>query len=185
MKKIALSLVTAGMLGACASTPAPQPQSTAPAKTVAAGNSVSLAANNASSKAAGEAKVNASALAPHLDPASQLAQKRSVYFDYDRYTVRDAELGTVETHAKYLAGKPGLQLKIEGNADERGSRDYNLALGQKRAEAVKRRMVSTGAGETQVEAISWGKEKPRAPGHDETAWAENRRADIVYPDDKK
>lgn len=77
------------------------------------------------------------------------------------------------------------KIKIEGNADERGSREYNLALGQKRADAVKIQMKTQGVVESQIETISWGKEKPKAEGHDEAAWAENRRADIRYAGEGK
>lgn len=182
MKKIAIGFVAASMLGACATTPAPQAAVTTPAKSTADANA---AANGAKSNAASDAQVKSAALPAHLDPANMLAQKRSVYFDFDRYSIKPEFVPTVEAHAKYLAANHGTKIKIEGSADERGSREYNLALGQKRAEAVKKLMVVDGAGEPQIEAISWGKEKPKALGHDEAAWAENRRADIAYPDDKK
>ena len=182
MKKIALCLATTSLLGACASTPAPQAPAATPTAAKTAQPASSQAAN---SNAANAASVNASALPAHRDPANKLAKQRSVYFDYDQYAVKQQYVDTVESHAKYLQSNQNTKLKVEGNADERGSREYNLALGQKRAEAVKKLMVVTGAGESQVEAISWGKEKPKALGHDEAAWAENRRADIAYPDDKK
>ena len=87
----------------------------------------------------------------------------------------------VERHGKYLSSHADVHVKVEGNADERGSAEYNLALGQKRSEAVLRALKVYGARDSQLEAISFGKEKPRATGHDETAWAENRRADLAYP----
>jgi peptidoglycan-associated lipoprotein len=183
MKKIALCLAATGLLGACASTPAPQAPAATP--TSASSSNATGSKSAADSNAANSANLKASTLPAHRDPANKLAQQRSVYFDYDQYAVKQQYVDTVEAHAKYLQGNPGNKLKVEGNADERGSREYNLALGQKRAEAVKKLMVVTGAGESQVEAISWGKEKPKALGHDEAAWAENRRADIAYPDDKK
>jgi peptidoglycan-associated lipoprotein len=86
----------------------------------------------------------------------------------------------VEAHGRYLATNAQRQIKVEGNTDERGGREYNLALGQKRAEAVKQRLVLLGTKDAQVETVSFGKEKPRAQGNNEEAWAQNRRADIVY-----
>ncbi len=116
---------------------------------------------------------------PLNDPKSPLAQ-RSIYFDYDSFSVRDQYRGTIEAHARYLAGNQTRKIVIEGNTDERGSREYNLALGQKRAEAVRRALGLLGVTDTQVEAVSLGEEKPKANGQDESAFAENRRADIVY-----
>ena len=113
------------------------------------------------------------------DPKSQLSQ-RSIYFDLDKYDVKPEYQDLVAAHAKYLVANRGFKVLIQGNTDERGSREYNLSLGQKRAEAVKRSLVLLGAKEDQVESVSLGEEKPKNPGHDEAAWAENRRADILY-----
>lgn len=110
---------------------------------------------------------------------SELA-KRSVYFDYDSYVVKDEFKAVVDVHAKYLGVNKGRKILIQGNADERGGREYNLALGQKRAEAVRKALSLLSVPETQVEAVSLGEEKPKATGHDETSWSENRRADIIY-----
>ncbi len=120
-------------------------------------------------------------IAPHLDANSLISKERSVYFDYDVFTIKQDYAALIERQGKYLAANAGLQLKVEGNADERGSSEYNLALGQKRAEAVARALKVYGVKEAQVEAVSWGKEKPKNPAHTEAAWAENRRADLVYP----
>lgn len=116
-----------------------------------------------------------------VDPTKtgQLA-KRSVYFDYDKYEVRDEFKPTVEAHGRFLASNPARSVRVEGNADDRGSREYNLALGQKRSEAVRRALTSFGASEKQIEATSNGKEKPKALGKDEASYAENRRGDIFY-----
>lgn len=104
--------------------------------------------------------------------------KRSVYFEFDRFDVRPEYHPLVETHAKWLRANPRARLTIEGNADERGSREYNLALGQRRAESVTRMLRLLGVQPERIEAISFGKERPRAVGHDEAAWAENRRSDF-------
>ena len=116
---------------------------------------------------------------PLRDPSSPLS-RRVVYFDFDSFTVRDEFRPLIEAHGRYLAQNRNARMTIQGNTDERGSREYNIALGQKRADAVKRMMTLLGAQESQIETVSFGKEKPRNPGHDETAWAENRRDDILY-----
>jgi peptidoglycan-associated lipoprotein len=105
---------------------------------------------------------------------------RSVYFDFDSYVVKPEFNQLVTTHAKYLEAHKARKVLIQGNTDERGGSEYNLALGQKRAEAVRKSMAALGVTEGQMEAVSFGKEKPKATGHDEAAWAQNRRADIVY-----
>jgi peptidoglycan-associated lipoprotein len=116
---------------------------------------------------------------PLNDPQGVLA-KRSVYFDLDSYTVKDEFKPVVESHAKYLSTNRSRKVVLQGNTDERGGREYNLALGQKRAEAVRKSLSLLGVSETQMEAVSFGKEKPKATGSDEAAWAENRRVDIAY-----
>jgi peptidoglycan-associated lipoprotein len=113
------------------------------------------------------------------DPSSPLS-KRSIYFDYDRYDVKEEFRPLVEQHARYLRDNQTMKMLIQGNTDERGSREYNLALGQRRSEAIKRMMMLMGAREEQVEAVSLGEEKPKATGSGEDAWAQNRRGDILY-----
>jgi peptidoglycan-associated lipoprotein len=116
---------------------------------------------------------------PLNDPKGVLAN-RSVYFDFDSYAVRDDGKPVVENHSGYLTKHKERKVLIQGNTDERGGTEYNLALGQKRAEAVRKSMGALGVSDSQIEAVSLGKEKPKAEGHNEAAWAENRRADIVY-----
>jgi len=105
---------------------------------------------------------------------------RSVYFDFDSYVVKDEYANVIQANSKYLASKKDRKVTIQGNTDERGTAEYNLALGQKRAEAVRKQLAATGIADSQMEAVSLGKEKPKAQGHDESAWSQNRRADIVY-----
>jgi peptidoglycan-associated lipoprotein len=116
---------------------------------------------------------------PLDDPKGVLAN-RSVYFDFDSYVVREDGQPVVSNHAAYLNKNKARKILIQGNTDERGGTEYNLALGQKRAEAVRKSMATLGVAESQMEAVSLGKEKPKATGSTEAAWAENRRADIVY-----
>ena len=113
------------------------------------------------------------------DPNSILS-KRSIYFALDRYDVSVQYRALVNAHAKFLVENRQFKILIQGNTDERGSREYNLSLGQKRADAVKQMMVLLGVREDQIESVSLGEEKPKAEGHGEEAWAENRRADILY-----
>ncbi|HKT66454.1 MAG TPA: peptidoglycan-associated lipoprotein Pal, partial [Burkholderia sp.] len=105
---------------------------------------------------------------------------RSIYFDFDSYSVKDEYQPLMQQHAQYLKSHPQRHVLIQGNTDERGTSEYNLALGQKRAEAVRRAMALLGVNDSQMEAVSLGKEKPQASGHDEASWAQNRRADLVY-----
>ncbi|MDY7547323.1 peptidoglycan-associated lipoprotein Pal [Glaciimonas sp. CA11.2] len=123
--------------------------------------------------------VNAGSSDALNDPQGVLS-KRSIYFDYDSYSVKEEFRSVVEAHAKYLIANKGRKIIIQGNTDDRGGREYNLALGQKRAEAVRKAMALLGVPDAQVEAVSLGKEKPKALGNDEASFAENRRADIVY-----
>ena len=106
------------------------------------------------------------------------ATGRVVYFDYDSFVVKDEFRGLVERHAKVLAANRGKRLVIEGHTDDRGGREYNLALGQKRAEAVGKSLALLGATDAQIEAVSFGKERPAVEGQDEEAWARNRRAEV-------
>jgi peptidoglycan-associated lipoprotein len=113
------------------------------------------------------------------DPNSMLS-RRNIFFEYDAFVVAPEYRVLVEAHAKYLVANRGARMRIEGNTDERGSREYNLALGQRRADAVRRALVVLGANESQIETVSFGEEKPRGSGQDEGAMRENRRADLVY-----
>lgn len=103
-----------------------------------------------------------------------------VYFDFDSYVVKPEFQSVIEAHARYLSANKTRKVAIEGSTDERGGREYNLALGQKRSEAVRRALALLGVADSQVEAVSFGEEKPAAPGHDEASWAMNRRAEFNY-----
>jgi peptidoglycan-associated lipoprotein len=180
MKKIIAGLLIAGVLAGCGSTPTKEQEGAAveDRKPVAAAPETKPAESAATSKPLATTTVAAD---PLKDPANILS-KRSVYFDFDSNLVKAEFKPVVTAHARYLTQHPSAQMRIEGNADERGSREYNLALGQRRADAVKQMMQLLGAQAGQMESVSFGEEKPRATGHDEAAWAENRRADIKYKD---
>jgi len=124
--------------------------------------------------------LSAADLAALRDPSNPLS-KRSIYFDLDSNVIKQDYASVVENHGKFLAKRPAVKIVIRGNADERGSAEYNLALGQRRADSTKQGLLAYGVREEQIETVSFGSEKPVVQGHTESAWAKNRRADIAYP----
>ena len=176
MTRFALSLLAAAALAGCSAAvkldePAPvETRSMAP---------VTPTNSTASAQPMAESKVQTVDLGAQLTAA--VANQRVVYFDLDSYTVKDEFRGLVEAHAKRLSVDNKVALRLEGHTDERGGTEYNLALGQKRAEAAQRALMVYGVKASQLEAVSWGKEKPKATGHDEASWAQNRRDDFQYP----
>ena len=133
----------------------------------------------------GVASVNAgggSGYDPISDPKSSVYGKRSIYFEFDSYTIDPKYAPVISAHAAYLKAfeKQKASIIIQGNTDDRGTAEYNLALGEKRSEAVKKALMALGVNESQLEAVSFGKEKPVNPAQTEAAFKENRRADIVY-----
>jgi peptidoglycan-associated lipoprotein len=131
-------------------------------------------------KAAGDADGQTGAASSGAAAGKVDLSSRSVYFDFDKYNVKNEYKPLVQAHSNELKKDSARKVVIQGNADERGGSEYNLALGQKRAEAVRKSMSLQGVSSKRIEVISFGKEKPKAKGHDEASWAENRRADIVY-----
>ena len=115
-----------------------------------------------------------------LDDPESLLSKRVVYFDFDKSDIKDEYRDIIAAHAAYLAEHPSARVTLEGHADERGSREYNMGLGERRAKAVSQFMMLQGASASQIEVISYGEERPVAFGHDEASWALNRRTEIVY-----
>ncbi len=115
-----------------------------------------------------------------LQAAGPAGVGRLIYFDYDSVSIKPEFQSIIEGHARFLRANAGRRIAIEGHTDERGGREYNLALGQRRAEAVRRALTLLGVPDNQVEAVSLGKEKPAETGSDEAAWAKNRRAEITY-----
>lgn len=167
---IALLLASVALISACSTPvkltePVVEDKSTPPAQTTSPADPRKVETVNTQS----------------VDPLTEgLLAKRSVYFDFDSYVVKDEFKSVIEAHAKFLNANKGRKVLIQGNTDERGGREYNLALGQKRAEAVRKALSLLGVADSQMEAVSLGEEKPKATGSDEASWAENRRSDIVY-----
>jgi peptidoglycan-associated lipoprotein len=163
---MALSLSVAG----CASKP-PKPAPAAP-------NAATTGANGAGANDANAAGANAEDEA--AGPQGGLLATRVVYFDFDSSEIGGAGVAVVAAHARYLAANPGTRVRLEGHTDERGSREYNIGLGERRAQAVRRALMLQGALDGQLSTVSYGEERPAVAGHDEEAWAKNRRVEIVY-----
>ncbi|WP_036165583.1 peptidoglycan-associated lipoprotein Pal [Massilia sp. 9096] len=170
LKIAALVASAAALLSACSSTKVAEPAPVVEKPPVAAQAPADTTRNVAPVETTTD----------ELDQPGGVLANRSVYFDFDSYSVRDDGKAVVSNHSGYLTKHTNRKVLIQGNTDERGGTEYNLALGQKRAEAVRKSMAALGVADGQMEAVSLGKEKPKATGHDEAAWAENRRADIVY-----
>lgn len=193
MNKLVSSALLASLLAACASQP---PAATEPAKPVDNSTTATSTATPASTDSATSAEAQKAAADQALREAElkeaqakadsekrmqeNLLQANSVYFGFNQYDISEEYKPVVETHAAN-AKSTNAKVRIEGNTDERGSREYNLALGQKRAKAVAQALEVLGVNKSSIETVSFGEEKPRAEGQDEDAWSVNRRADIVYP----
>lgn len=181
MKRL-LSLLFIGLLAACSSqavkTTAPV-EDKPPARTQTQAPQVPPAPQASEQVETAPAAVATVDANPLTDP-NNLLSKRGIYFDFDQYNIKPEFTELVAAHAHYLVQHPQINITLEGNADERGSREYNLSLGQKRAVAVKKALNLLGVSDAQIETISYGEEKPAVVGHDETAWKFNRRTDIKY-----
>ncbi|MEW6293349.1 MAG: peptidoglycan-associated lipoprotein Pal [Pseudomonadota bacterium] len=169
---LSVSLVSLAILAGCGSQPP------APEQEGAGVESRSPGAVTSTSPV-GTAGIDPYALAALKDPKSPLA-KRSIYFDLDSYIVKDEYQTLLGHHAQFLTKNSQMKMLIQGNADERGSREYNLSLGQKRSEAVKKALMLLGVKEAQLESVSLGEEKPACMEATESCWAQNRRGDMLY-----
>jgi len=171
MRRVMVVLLVAASvaLGACA---AKRPKAEAPAAPSA----------NEGVQGSGATGANAAAAADEeaAGPQAGLLATKVVYFDFDSSEIKGTGTDVVAAHAKYLAGHPNMRVRLEGHTDERGSREYNIGLGERRAQSVRRALLLQGAADAQISTVSYGEERPAAPGHDEAAWAKNRRVEIVY-----
>ena len=169
--------ITAGLAG-CATT-AEDPQNTSATSPSSASSSTPATTGTGTRSAATPGNAVPPVKGATATGNTRPDLKRSVYYEFDKYDIKPEYRALVESHARWLRSNPQARLVIEGNADEQGSREYNLALGQRRAESVSKMMTLMGVRAEQVEAISYGEERPRANGHDEKAWSENRRSDFA------
>jgi peptidoglycan-associated lipoprotein len=166
------AVLTAALLAGCSSVPL---DSNVPVETR---TGTPAGAAGAGTSGAGQSRVEPVDLTKGANDSA--GSGRVIYFDFDSYVVKDEYRGLIDSYAKALAADRKKHLQVEGHTDERGGREYNLALGQKRAEAVAKSLGLLGAGTAQVEAVSFGKERPAVQGSDEAAWAKNRRAELNY-----
>jgi peptidoglycan-associated lipoprotein len=173
----ALATVALALVGACATGPTDEQK---PADVVAGGSPTKPGGPGSKVEKVDVTKKPGVAGMGALKDPNNILSKRSVYFDFDRYDVKDEYRPLVEAHARYLRENPGAKVLIQGNADERGSREYNVGLGQRRSDSVKRMMTLLGAREAQIESVSLGEEKPSCVEHNEECWAKNRRGDLLH-----
>jgi peptidoglycan-associated lipoprotein len=165
-----LLLVAACALTACASKPSKP-----------SGPGEGTANTGAEGAAAGNPNANGSGSDEEVaGPQAGLLAKRTVYFDFDSSEIKGEGTDIVAAHAKYLAANPATRVRLEGHTDERGSREYNIGLGERRAQSVRRALLLQGAGDAQISTVSYGEERPAVAVHDEAAWAKNRRVEIIY-----
>jgi len=169
---VVLLVAAALTLGACAGN---KPKPEAPAGSAEA-NPAGAAGAGGSTSASAAGGVEQETAGPQ---AGLLAQ-RVVYFDFDSAEIKGTGTDVVAAHAKYLAANPAARVRLEGHTDERGSREYNIGLGERRAQSVRRALLLQGAADGQISTVSYGEERPAVPGHNEAAWAKNRRTEIVY-----
>jgi peptidoglycan-associated lipoprotein len=161
--------VSLGVAGCASKRPKPAPSDS---------NAASAGANGSGANSANAGGANAEDEA--AGPQGGLLATRVVYFEFDSSEVRGTGVELVAAHARYLAANPATRVRLEGHTDERGSREYNIGLGERRAQAVRRALMLQGALDGQISTVSYGEERPAAAGHDEAAWAKNRRVEIVY-----
>jgi len=174
--RLTLSLIAASVLAACSSAPSTDGQGAAVEDRSGAASSGVDSSRIPTVNADGSGGAGIAAL---KDPKNILS-KRSVMFDFDSYVIKDEYRPLIEAHARFLVANPKMKMLIQGNADERGSREYNLALGQKRSDAVKKALGLLGASESQLESVSLGEEKPSCSEATEACWGANRRGDMLY-----
>jgi len=177
MKKFFVAAAMAALLAGCSTQPAAPVEDQSAAAAAAAAKDGAATSGTTTSGVSGSA--TGTGVNPLKDP-NNILSKRSIYFEFDSFVVEDKYKAQIDAHAKYLSANRSAKVTLQGHTDERGSREYNIALGQKRADAVKRAMTLMGVQDVVIETVSYGKEKPKREGHDEAAWAENRRVDIVY-----
>ncbi len=188
MKHTTMSAIGAALLGlllaGCESTKLAEPATLAPVESRTGTSAAAAGGAGAGGTAGGTPQSSVTTVDLSRSGAAagtalaSLPSQRVVYFDFDSFAIKEEFKPVVDAHARVLAANKARKVVVEGHTDDRGGREYNLALGQKRAEAVARSMALLGAGEGQVEAVSFGKERPAVQGSDEAAWARNRRAEL-------
>jgi peptidoglycan-associated lipoprotein len=172
---ILIALLGVSLVAGCASK---KPRPTPTSSNAAAPSDESQTSGADASKAFGAA--GDATGAGVAGPSGAQLQNRTIYFDFDSSEVKSDYNSLITAHARYLAANPSTRVRLEGNTDERGSREYNIGLGERRAQSVRRALTLQGVAESQITTVSYGEERPAVTGHTEEAWARNRRVDIVY-----
>ena len=172
-------VAASALLFGCATEEAAKPAATAPVAAPAPAPKPAAAESKPVTTVEAAPKTGATGFAALKDP-NNILSKRAVYFDYDKFDVKDEFKPLIEAHAKFLRDNSSAKMLIQGKADERGSREYNVGLGQRRSDGVKKMLSLLGVKEDQLESVSLGEEKPKSEAHDEAAWAQNRRSDMLY-----
>ena len=188
MRTVWVGLMAVSLLAACSSSPIEQPAASVedrkPSAIAKPGDGAQPAPKPVAQKPIAGVDLTppkpAAGISSVLKDPNNILARRSIYFEYDSADVKEEFRALVEAHARYLRDHAEAKMLIQGNTDERGSREYNLALGQKRADALKKMLLLLGAREAQVESVSLGEEKPKSQGSSEEAYAQNRRGDILY-----
>jgi peptidoglycan-associated lipoprotein len=170
---ILIAVLGVSLAGGCSSKK-PRPTATSSNAAVPADLSQTAGADASSAGVAGGTGAGVAG------PSGAQLQNRTIYFDFDSSEVKSDYNGLITAHARYLAANPSIRVRLEGNTDERGSREYNIGLGERRAQSVRRALTLQGVTDTQITTVSYGEERPAVTGHTEEAWARNRRVDIVY-----
>jgi peptidoglycan-associated lipoprotein len=170
-----IAVISASVLAGCST---PKPRNAAGAN---AGTSSTVPANQSQTSGADMAGAGAGASGAGVaGPTTGQLQNRAIYFDFDNSDVKPEYESLIAAHAHYLAANTTVRVRLEGNTDERGSREYNIGLGERRAQAVRRALMLQGVADSQIATVSYGEERPAVTGHTEEAWSRNRRVDIVY-----
>lgn len=173
-----LCLAVTALLAACGSNVKLDETPVVDANARPVGSTIPQGSNVTQPQSAGAQESKVAMVSLDKTPAVLANLGRTVYFDFDSFVVKEDFRSLIESHARILATNKGKRMRVEGHTDERGGREYNLALGQKRAEAVAKSLALLGAGDAQIEAVSFGKEQPVSESHDEAGWAKNRRAEL-------
>ena len=179
MKKLLIAVGVAVLMAGCSSTKEPDKVTKVEDRTPTTVNTGNTDRTPVTQPTGDTGKIVGKSIAPVKDPANPLS-KRVIYFDYDKDAVKSEFASLVQAHATFLSQNRNRKIRLEGHADERGSREYNMALGQRRADAVRKATAVLGVANDRMETISFGEDKPRSNGHDESAWSQNRHVEIVY-----
>jgi peptidoglycan-associated lipoprotein len=175
---VLIAVLGVSLASGCSSKkPRPEPASATNTSVPATDQSTTAGADASSAYGAGVVGGTGAGVA---GPSGGQLQNRTIFFEFDSSEIRSDYTAMISAHARYLASNPTVRVRLEGNTDERGSREYNIGLGERRAQSVKRALTLQGVAETQITTVSYGEERPAVTGHTEEAWARNRRVDIVY-----